>query len=219
MNLYSALQVQNGLQPTPLPRSARDVNANENNQIGVVNANAQANLNLSVFNSGGAAAGTSLVGAGTAAAFTTTTTTTATGVIAGTAGTGTGITATAGAAAGAGTAGTVTTTVTSVSWIPVAGQVIAIAAAVVGVIQMIDTADKQKRWQMAIENKQDQIKLIQQEIAIDSQVAQYSIQLLRDEIAIREDILKTNRILLVGSIVAVTVSGMILLYLINKKKI
>ena len=122
-----------------------------------------------------------LVGAGTAAAFTTTTTTTATGVIAGTAGAGTGITATAGAAAGAGTAGTVTTTVTSVSWIPVAGQVIAIAAAVVGVIQMIDTADKQKRWQMAIENKQDQIKLIQQEIAIDSQVAQYSIQLLRDE--------------------------------------
>ena len=217
MNLYNALQLQNGQIPTALPRSLRDVNNNENNQIGLVNANAQANLNLSLVNSGGAAAGTSLLSAGGAAAFTTTTTTTATGVLAGTAGTGAGITATAGAAT-AGTAGSVTTVVTSTSWIPVAGQVIAVAAAIVGVVQLIDTADKQKRWQSAINQKSNQIKLIQQEITTDLAVAQYSIQLLRDEIAAREDILKTNRILLIGSITVLAVTGMVLLYLINKNK-
>ena len=195
MNLYNALQLQNGQIPTPLPRSLRDVNNNENNQVGLVNANAQANLNLSVFNSGAAAAGTSLAGVGAAAASTVTTTTvTATGII------------------------TTTKAVGAAAVVPVVGQVVAVVAAIVSVAQMIDTADKQKRWQSAINQKQNQIALIQQEVTTDLAVAEYSIQLLRDEIAAREDVLKTNRILLIGSVTVLAVAGMVMLYLVNKNK-
>ena len=184
---------------------------NENNQIGFINSNIQANLNVSVFNSGSGAAGISLLGAGTAAA--------ATAGGAATAGTA----LSAGAAAELGTAtlgaglGGAGSTAAGAAWIPVVGQIVAIIAAVVGIGQMLETARKQNLMQKRINVYNELLIVQQQNVQIQTQAVINELDFIKNNISLRQAALATNKIILVGSVTVVGVSGMVLTYLATRK--
>ncbi len=174
--------------------SSGNVSDNENNQIGLINNNVQANLNVSLISSGGLAGATSLIGG--AAAATTTTTTIIGGQV---------IQQTVTQAAG-------------IAWIPVVGQVVAVAAAIVGVAQAIDTADKQATMQRKVNRLNEMLRSQQIDIAIQTDAEKAYIKMLQDNIEVRQEALATNKFILIGTVTILGVSGMILTYLATRRK-
>ena len=174
--------------------SSGNVSDNENNQIGLINNNVQANLNVSLISSGGLAGATSLIGG--AAAATTTTTTIIGGQV---------IQQTVTQAAG-------------IAWIPVVGQVVAVVAAIVGVAQAIDTADKQATMQRKVNRLNEILRSQQIDIAIQTEAEKAYIKMLQDNIEVRQEALATNKFILIGTVTILGVSGMILTYLATRRK-
>lgn len=165
------------------------VSDNENNQIGLINNNVQANLNVSLISSGGVAGATSLIGGGVAATTTTTT-----------------------------IVGGLTTTVTKAALIPVIGQVVAVVAAVVGIAQAIDTADKQATMQRRVNRLNDMLRSQQMDVAIQTESDKLYIKMLQDSIEVRQAALATNKFILIGTVTILGVSGMILTFLATRRK-
>ena len=165
------------------------VSDNENNQIGLINNNVQANLNVSLISSGGVAGATSLIGGGVAATTTTTT-----------------------------VVGGLTTTVTKAALIPVIGQVVAVVAAVVGIAQAIDTADKQATMQRRVNRLNDMLRSQQMDVAIQTESDKLYIKMLQDSIEVRQAALATNKFILIGTVTILGVSGMILTFLATRRK-
>tara|TARA_R110002073_G_scaffold30649_2_gene95171 strand:- start:1600 stop:2220 length:621 start_codon:yes stop_codon:yes gene_type:complete len=174
--------------------SSGNVSDNENNQIGLINNNVQANLNVSLISSGGIAGATSLIGG--AAAATTTTTTIIGGQV---------IQQTVTQAAG-------------IAWIPVVGQVVAVAAAIVGIAQAIDTADKQATMQRKVNRLNEMLRSQQVDVAIQTEAEKAYIKMLQDNIEVRKEALATNKFILIGTVTILGVSGMILTYLATRRK-
>ena len=174
--------------------SSGNVSDNENNQIGLINNNVQANLNVSLISSGGLAGATSLIGG--AAAATTTTTTIIGGQV---------IQQTVTQAAG-------------IAWIPVVGQVVAVAAAIVGIAQAIDTADKQATMQRKVNRLNEMFRSQQVDLAIQTEAEKLYIKMLQDNIEVRQAALATNKFILIGTVTILGVSGMILTYLATRRK-
>ena len=174
--------------------SSGNVSDNENNQIGLINNNVQANLNVSLISSGGLAGATSLIGG--AAAATTTTTTIIGGQV---------IQQTVTQAAG-------------IAWIPVVGQVVAVVAAIVGVAQAIDTADKQATMQRKVNRLNEMFRSQQVDLAIQTEAEKLYIKMLQDNIEVRQAALATNKFILIGTVTILGVSGMILTYLATRRK-
>jgi len=169
--------------------SSGSVSDNENNQIGLINNNVQANLNVSLISSGGVAGATSLIGGGVAATTTTTT-----------------------------IVGGLTTTVTKAALIPVIGQVVAVVAAVVGIAQAIDTADKQATMQRRVNRLNDMLRSQQMDVAIQTESDKLYIKMLQDSIEVRQAALATNKFILIGTVTILGVSGMILTFLATRRK-
>ena len=169
--------------------SSGSVSDNENNQIGLINNNVQANLNVSLISSGGVAGATSLIGGGVAATTTTTT-----------------------------VVGGLTTTVTKAALIPVIGQVVAVVAAVVGIAQAIDTADKQATMQRRVNRLNDMLRSQQMDVAIQTESDKLYIKMLQDSIEVRQAALATNKFILIGTVTILGVSGMILTFLATRRK-
>tara|TARA_R110002153_G_scaffold55351_1_gene153623 strand:+ start:2483 stop:3103 length:621 start_codon:yes stop_codon:yes gene_type:complete len=174
--------------------SSGNVSDNENNQIGLINNNVQANLNVSLISSGGLAGATSLIGG--AAAATTTTTTIIGGQV---------IQQTVTQAAG-------------IAWIPVVGQIVAVVAAIVGVAQAIDTADKQATMQRKVNRLNEMLRSQQVDVAIQTEAEKAYIKMLQDSIEVRKEALATNKFILIGTVTILGVSGMILTYLATRRK-
>ena len=168
---------------------------NDNQQIGLVNANAQ--LNVSLISSGGAAGGIAAGG----------------GLLAATGG-GAAATGTGAAVVGAGTA---TATATGfAAAVPVIGQVIAIGAAIVGIVQIFDTAQKQANMADSILSAKTNQKLLAQELAAIGLEYSEKLEIIKEDIAYREQALETNKKLIVYSISALGVAAMIFTYSIIK---
>lgn len=165
------------------------VSDNENNQIGLINNNVQANLNVSLISSGGVAGATSLIGGGVAATTTTTT-----------------------------VVGGLTTTVTKAALIPVIGQAVAVVAAIVGIAQAIDTADKQATMQRRVNRLNDMLRSQQMDVAIQTESDKLYIKMLQDSIEVRQAALATNKFILIGTVTILGVSGMILTFLATRRK-
>ena len=175
--------------------SSGNVSDNENNQIGLINNNVQANLNVSLISSGGLAGATSLIGGGAAAATTTTTTIIGGQVIQQT-----------------------VTQAAGIAWIPVVGQVVAVVAAIVGVAQAIDTADKQATMQRKVNRLNEMLRSQQVDVAIQTEAEKAYIKMLQDNIEVRKEALATNKFILIGTVTILGVSGMILTYLATRRK-
>lgn len=171
---------------------------NSNEQIGLVNANAQ--LNVSLISSGGAAGGIAAGG----------------GLLAATGG-GAAATGTAGVIGGGAIAGTGAATATGfAAAVPVIGQVIAIGAAIVGIIQIFDTAQKQANMADSIMSAKGTQKLLAQELAAIGLQYSEELKIIKEDIAWREKALETNKKLIVYSISALGVAAMIFTYSIIK---
>ena len=171
---------------------------NNNEQIGLVNANAQ--LNVSLISSGGAAGGIAAGG----------------GLLAATGG-GAAATGTAGVIGGGAIAGTGAATATGfAAAVPVIGQVIAIGAAIVGIIQIFDTAQKQANMADSIMSAKATQKLLAQELAVIGLEYSEKLEIIKEDIAWREKALETNKKLIVYSISALGVAAMIFTYSIIK---
>ena len=166
---------------------------NSNEQIGLVNANAQ--LNVSLISSGGAAGGIAAGG----------------GLLAATGG-GAAATGTGAAIAGTGAA----TATGFAAAVPVIGQVIAIGAAIVGIIQIFDTAQKQANMADSILSAKTNQKLLAQELAAIGLQYSEELKIIKEDIAWREKALETNKKLIVYSISALGVAAMIFTYSIIK---
>lgn len=107
---------------------------------------------------------------------------------------------------------------TLASIVPVVGQIISIGLAVISVIQVIDTAQKQIYWQEGIKYRQEAFTLAQQEISLIDLEYQNKLDLLNEEIEYREEVAKTNKLLLVGTMGILGVSAMVLAYSVIKLK-
>ena len=166
---------------------------NSNEQIGLVNANAQ--LNVSLISSGGAAGGIAAGG----------------GLLAATGG-GAAATGTGAAIAGTGAA----TATGFAAAVPVIGQVIAIGAAIVGIVQIFDTAQKQANMADSILSAKTNQKLLAQELAAIGLEYSEKLEIIKEDIAYREQALETNKKLIVYSISALGVAAMIFTYSIIK---
>lgn len=160
--------------------------SNENEQIGLVNANAQ--LNVSIFSNGTAAGGTAALGAGTAA-------------YAGT--------ATAGATTGLAATG-------FAQALPVIGQVVAVVAACVSVVQMFDTAQKQANMVSGIKNAKEQAILMQQELDVIDLQGSQELQILKEDIAYRELALENSKKRLTISASVLGLGAMVFAYSVIK---
>ena len=166
---------------------------NDNQQLGLVNANAQ--LNVSLISSGGAAGGIAAGG----------------GLLAATGG-GAAATGTGAAIAGTGAA----TATGFAAAVPVIGQVIAIGAAIVGIVQIFDTAQKQANMADSILSAKTNQKLLAQELAAIGLQYSEELKIIKEDIAWREKALETNKKLIVYSISALGVAAMIFTYSIIK---
>ena len=162
----------------------------------LVDVNINPDINISIPESGIAAAG---IGVGSAALP-------AVGAGAG-AGAGAGVAA----GAGAGTSG-------FAAAVPVVGQVVAAAAIIYSIVQMIDAADKQKQLRLAIQNLQVQKDLMESEVDIIQYGASLKIDAYNKEIQRQSEIeqkFQTYRIIAGGLI---GVASLLLIYSIVKKK-
>tara|TARA_R110002096_G_scaffold220851_3_gene409412 strand:- start:1176 stop:1745 length:570 start_codon:yes stop_codon:yes gene_type:complete len=127
---------------------------------------------------------------------------------------GAGGVATAGSTALAATASTAAWT----AWVPVVGQVVAIVAVLVGVGMVINGAEKARATQLAIKNMGMMQIGLQQEIDVIQWQTNATLQVLQNEIAMREKELRHNTTLLYASGAAVFVAGLLFVYSIKKIK-
>lgn len=160
--------------------------SNENEQIGLVNANAQ--LNVSLFSNGTAAGGTAAIGAGTAA-------------YAGT--------ATAGATTGLAATG-------FAQAIPVVGQVVAVVAACVGIIQIFDTAQKQANMVDSIKSSKETALLMKKELEVIGLEYSGKLEILNQDIAYREMALESSKTRLAISASVLGLGAMVFAYSVIK---
>lgn len=116
----------------------------------------------------------------------------------------------------AGTAGASATGIAAA--IPVVGQVVAVAAAVIGIVQIFDSSQKQSNMLSAIKSKNETKAILQKELAVIGLEYSYKLQILKEEIAYKEQALQTSKILTLGSIALLGVSSMIFAYKIFKLK-
>ena len=151
---------------------------NDNQQLGLVNANAQ--LNVSLIDTGGAAGGIAAGG----------------GLLAATGG-GAAATGTGAAIAGTGAA----TATGFAAAVPVIGQVIAIGAAIVGIVQIFDTAQKQANMADSILSAKTNQKLLAQELAAIGLEYSERLEIIKEDIAWREKALETNKKLKVDMVI------------------
>ncbi len=124
-----------------------------------------------------------------------------------------------GIAAGGGLLGTAAVPATATGFaaaVPVIGQVIAIGAAIVGIVQIFDTAQKQANMADSIMSAKSSQKLLAQELAAIGLEYSERLEIIKEDIAYREKALETNKKLIVYSISALGVAAMIFTYSIIK---
>jgi|TARA_B110000977_G_C11072281_1_gene489941 hypothetical protein len=124
-----------------------------------------------------------------------------------------------GIAAGGGLLGTAAVPATATGFaaaVPVIGQVIAIGAAIVGIVQIFDTAQKQANMADSILSAKTNQKLLAQELAAIGLEYSEKLEIIKEDIAYREQALETNKKLIVYSLSALGVAAMIFTYSIIK---
>lgn len=122
------------------------------------------------------------------------------------------------AAGGTAVAGTATAVAAKTAWIPVVGQIIAIVATIVGIGYMINGAEKAKAANLAVKNLGMVQIAVQQELDVIAWQTNATLTVLQNEIALREQEIRQNTILLYGAGTALFVSGLIFVYAVKKLK-
>ena len=109
-----------------------------------------------------------------------------------------------------------TAALSGVAWIPVVGQVVAIVAVLVGIGMVINGVEKARGAQLAIKNMGMMQIGLQQEIDVIQWQTNATLQVLQNEIALREKELRHNTTLLYASGAAVFVAGLLFVYSVKK---
>lgn len=105
-----------------------------------------------------------------------------------------------------------------VAAVPVIGQVVAIGAAIVGIVQIFDTAQKQANMADSIKSAKQNAALMKKELAVIGLEYSEKLTILKEDIAYREKALATNRTLLTISGSVLGVSAMVFAYSLIKLK-
>jgi len=106
--------------------------------------------------------------------------------------------------------------IAGVAWIPVVGQVIAIVAVIVGIGMVVNGMEKARAANVAIKNMGMMRIGLQQEIDVIQWQTNATLQVLQNEIAMREKELRHNTTLLYASGGAVFISGLLFVWAMKK---
>ena len=102
--------------------------------------------------------------------------------------------------------------------VPIVGQVVAVVAAVVSVIQIFDSSQKQANMMASIKSKNEHALILQKEMNVIGLEYSYKLQILKEEIAYKEQALQTSKMLLIGSVGLLGISAMVFAYKVFKLK-